>query len=102
MILPDTYNKLDAPFQGPFIVENKVSVNSYQVKHLFDGRVRTLHRDKILVAGEGITLDEDESEEEYEEMKNVDEEEKVNDRGKGKRRRPIPISDRVLRSHNAN
>ena len=69
------------------------------MKHLFDGRVRTLHRDKILDAGEGIALDEGESEEEYEEIKNI---EKVNDRGKGKRRRQIPISDRVLRSHNAN
>ena len=45
-VLPDSYDKIVTPFQGPFIVEKKVFVNSYQVKHLFDNRVRTLHRHK--------------------------------------------------------
>ena len=101
--LPDSYDKLDSPFQGPFRVENKVSVNSYQVKHVFDERVRTLHRDKILVAGEGITVDESESEGECEEVKDesVIEEKEKRIRTRGKQRRPIPTSDRVLRFHNA-
>ena len=102
-VLPDSYNKLDSPFQGPFRVESKVSVNSYQVKHVFDEYVRTLHRDKILVAGEGITVDESESDEECEEVENEEviekKEKKIGKRGK--QRRPIPTSDRVLRSHNA-
>ena len=102
-VLPDSYDKLDSPFQGPFIVENKVSVNFYQVKHVFDERVRTLHRDKILVAGEGITVDESENEGECEEVKDesVIEKKEERIRTRGKQRRPIPTSDRVLRSHNA-
>ena len=103
-VLPDSYDKLDSLFQGPFIVENKVSVNSYQVKHVFDERVRTPHRDKLLVAGEGIAVDESESEGECEEIKDESaiEKKKKRIRTRGKRRRPIPTSDRVLRSHNAN
>ena len=103
-VLPDSYDKIDSPFQGPFRVEGKVSVNSYQVKHVFDEYVRTLHRDKLLVAGEGITVDESESDEECEKVENeevVGKKEKKIGR-KRKQRRPIPTSDRVLRSHNAN
>ena len=84
-------------------MESKVSVNSYQAKHVFDKYVRTLHRDKILVAGEGITVDESESEEECEKVENeeVIEKKEKKIRKRGKQGRPIPTSDRVLRSHNA-
>ena len=92
--LPDTYDKLDPIFQGPFVVVNKVPPNSYLLKHLLDGREKVLHKDKILVAGESLTLDESSDESERDEWKDNS----VRGKKKGKtKRRLIPKSDRVLR-----
>ena len=92
--LPDTYDKLDAVFQGPFVVVKKVPPNSYLLKHILDEREKVLHKDKILVAGESLVLDESSGESETDEWKDGD----VTRKKKGKtKRRLIPKSDRVLR-----
>ena len=92
--LPDTYDKLDPVFQGPFAVVHKVPPNSYLLRHLLDGREKVLHKDKILVVGESLTLDESSDESERDEWKDHG----VRGKKKGKtKRRLIPKSDRVLR-----
>ena len=92
--LPDTYDKLDPVIQGPFVVVNKVPPNSYLLKHVLDDREKVLHKDKILVAGESLTLDESSDESEKDEWK--DDNVRGKKRGKTKKRR-IPESDCVLR-----
>ena len=85
---------MDPVFQGPFVVVNKVPPNSYLLKHVLDDREKVLHKDKILVAGESLTLDESSDESERNEWK--DDNVRGKKRGKTKKRL-IPKSDRVLR-----
>ena len=88
--VPGKYDKLDPTYVGTYIVKEAVSINSYQIVDPLSGKIKTLHRNKLIPAG--ILMSETEKRYESEESES---DEVAMPRRK---RKVIPTSDRVLRS----
>ena len=88
--VPGKYDKLDPTFVGPYIVKEAVSINSYQIVDPLSGKIKTLHRNKLIPAGILMSETEEKCESEGSESEEVE--------MPRRKRKVIPTSDRVLRS----